>query len=111
VTAPRLPSGEDETPPDPPVADTACIAAVARDLANSGNEVVMVAHSSGGIFAAEAASGLGVKTRAAQGLSGGVRSIIFVSAMVRLAGKQPEWGEPDGREPLCYPEVRIASRT
>ncbi len=68
-------------------------------------EVVIVGHSCAGIATAEGAAGLGVRQRAAAGLPGGVRSLVFVAAMVRPAGAPMKWSE--FKDQVTYPEVRV----
>ncbi|KAI5925865.1 Alpha/beta hydrolase fold-1 [Camillea tinctor] len=61
-------------------------AAVVRDAAMpfvaQGREVVLVGHSYGGVVAMVAAEGLTVADRAARGLKGGVKAILFVCALL-----------------------------
>jgi len=108
ITAPSLPSTDDKTPPDPTAADTRVIADTVRTFADAGNEVVLIAHSCGGIATAEAAHGLGVRERSAKGLRGGVRNLVFVSAAVGEAGKPilvAKEMPTDPSEFLALPEV------
>ena len=93
IIAPRLPSTIEGQTTGPVEADIKTLADIARELVDEGKEVVFIAHSAGGISAAEAAHGQGVRERSAKGLSGGVRSLVLVSALGALAGKQLEWDE------------------
>lgn len=88
-----MPSTVDETPSDPVSADIQLVADTARSLSDNGKEVVIIGHSCGGVATSEGAAGLGVRERAAKGLPGGVRSLVFVSAMVRPVGAGMKWGE------------------
>lgn len=51
---------------------------------DQGREVVVVAHSYGGIPATEAAENLTVVERRAKGLQGGITSFIYIAALVAL---------------------------
>ncbi|KAI1262792.1 Alpha/beta hydrolase fold-1 [Xylariaceae sp. FL1019] len=55
-------------------------------LIDDGKEVILVAHSYGGIVASNSVEGLNVKTRASQGLKGGVSMIVFLCAFTIPAG-------------------------
>ncbi|KAM5354112.1 hypothetical protein ACJ41O_000762 [Fusarium nematophilum] len=61
-------------------ADKAKILETAAPYFEEGREVVLVAHSYGGIPATAATDGQGVQERAKRGLKGGFRSIVFVAA-------------------------------
>ncbi|KAF8205330.1 Alpha/beta hydrolase fold-1 [Mycena galopus ATCC 62051] len=67
--------------------DAAKVAALAARLADEGNEVVLVAHSYGGIVAGQASSGLAKSVRASQGKKGGIIRIVFVSAVAPREGQ------------------------
>ncbi|KAF6826687.1 hypothetical protein CPLU01_09542 [Colletotrichum plurivorum] len=75
---PTLPSGATPPPEDPPGADVRCIRAAAEDILNSGKDVLVIAHSYGGIVASEAFSGLGVKSKG----RGGARMLIYVAGFI-----------------------------
>jgi len=93
IIVPPLPSGVEGRVDAPFEADTKAVADAVRGLVEQGSDVVVIGHSSGGISAAEAAHGLGVRERAAKGLPGGVRSLVLVSGLGEPAGTQPQWDE------------------
>ncbi|KAI0010037.1 Alpha/beta hydrolase fold-1 [Xylariaceae sp. FL0662B] len=82
-------------------ADVDLIREIAVPLFDQGKEVVLVAHSYGGIPASIATDGLGVEDRAKQGRKGGFRRIIFICAFVipkkgmdllqTFGGEWPDW--------------------
>ncbi|KAF6802426.1 hypothetical protein CSOJ01_11607 [Colletotrichum sojae] len=74
---PTIPSGSTPPPEDPPGADVRCIRAAAGGILDSGRDVVVIAHSYGGIVASEAFSGLGVGKKGA-----GVRMLIYVAGFM-----------------------------
>jgi pimeloyl-ACP methyl ester carboxylesterase len=67
--------------------DAAAVASLVSQLADEGKEVVLVAHSYGGIVACEAAKGLAQSLRGKEGNQGGVVRIIFVTAVVASEGQ------------------------
>ncbi|CAN9225221.1 unnamed protein product [Alternaria alternata] len=102
--------------PDPPADLTEDIAIVRALVLNaigdSGNDVVVLAHSWGGIIAGCALVGLGKKEREAQGLSGGVMRTGYMAAYILDEGIClqdaihhfiPEW--VDVQEPYVYAKV------
>lgn len=56
-------------------------------LVESGKDVVLLMHSYGGVYGAGAVRGLSKSERRQAGKSGGVVGLIFVSAVVPVAGK------------------------
>ncbi|ROW08188.1 hypothetical protein VPNG_06890 [Cytospora leucostoma] len=62
--------------------DIAAIQAVIKPLVEAGKEVVVVAHSAGGVSGGGAVNGLDVKTRKAAGQSGGVTKVIYLAAFL-----------------------------
>ncbi|KAF9879221.1 hypothetical protein CkaCkLH20_03454 [Colletotrichum karsti] len=66
--------------------DAASARAVIEELADQGRQVVLVAHSYGGVVGAEAVKGLGYKQRAAEGNTGGVIVMLYVAAFVAPVG-------------------------
>lgn len=82
VVAPDLPSGLEPMPANPTEADIKLIADKAKELADKGFEIIAVSHSYGGLVSTEAFSGLGLSSRAAQGLPGGVRTIICIAGFL-----------------------------
>ncbi|KAJ7459983.1 Alpha/Beta hydrolase protein [Mycena galericulata] len=78
--------------------DAATIAAQATRLADEGKDVVLVAHSYGGLVACEASKGLAKRVREKEGRKGGVSRIVFVSSVVGLEGQSSKdifEGQPD----------------
>ncbi|KAF8205333.1 Alpha/Beta hydrolase protein [Mycena galopus ATCC 62051] len=67
--------------------DAAKVAALAARLADDGADVVLVAHSYGGVVAGEAAKGLARSVRAQEGKKGGIVRIVFVAAVVPREGE------------------------
>lgn len=86
-----MPSSAHETPSDPVSTDIELVSETVRTLADEGKEIVIIGHSCGGIATAEGAVGYGLRERAGRGLPGGVRSMVFVCAMVRPAGAGMQW--------------------
>lgn len=82
VVAPDLPSGLEPTPENPAEADIMLFAETAKDLADKGHEIVAVSHSYGGLVSTEAFTGLGLNTRKAQGLRGGIRTHICIAGFL-----------------------------
>ncbi|KAH0436183.1 hypothetical protein CcaCcLH18_04473 [Colletotrichum camelliae] len=66
--------------------DAASAHAVIEELADQGRQVVLVAHSYGGIVGAQAVKGLGYKQRAAEGKAGGVIAFVYIAAFVAPTG-------------------------
>ncbi|KAJ8130615.1 hypothetical protein O1611_g3010 [Lasiodiplodia mahajangana] len=54
---------------------------------DEGMEIVIVAHSYGGVVTSNAVKDLGIKQRAAHGLKGGITMILFLAAVVLPVGK------------------------
>jgi dienelactone hydrolase len=94
VVAPELPSGLEPTPEYPAEADLKVFSDTARKLADEGYEIIAVPHSYGGVIATEAFSGLGVKTRKAQGQPGGIRTMICIAAFLLGYGMTLEGNAP-----------------
>lgn len=101
---PKLPTaGGDEVRGVTWEADVQAILEVALPLFDQGKEVVLVAHSYGGVPSCIATRGLGVQERAAKGKSGGFRQIIFIAAfaipakgmdvLATFGGKWPGWAD------------------
>jgi thioesterase domain-containing protein len=67
--------------------DAAAVASLVSQLADEGKDVVLAAHSYGGIVACEAAKGLAQSVRGKEGNQGGVVRIIFVTAVVASEGQ------------------------
>lgn len=83
--------------------DVEVILDTARPLFDAGREVVLVAHSYGGVPAGAATKGNGVADRAREGKAGGFRGIVYVAAFAIPAagvdlfavfgGQWPPWAE------------------
>ncbi|KAI1747146.1 Alpha/beta hydrolase fold-1 [Xylaria castorea] len=80
--------------------DAAKIRSALTNLINKEKEVVLVAHSYGGIVASNAVDGLGIKQRTADGLNGGIIMVLYLAAFVvptgtdlkiNLGGSYPSW--------------------
>lgn len=67
--------------------DAAAVASVASKLAEEGKDVVLVAHSYGGLVACEASKGLAKSVREKEGKQGGIARIVFVAAVVPSEGQ------------------------
>ncbi|KAI2472426.1 alpha/beta-hydrolase [Annulohypoxylon bovei var. microspora] len=67
-----------------------------RPLLEQGRKIAVVAHSFAGIIATGAAAGLTLEDRAAQGLQGGIISIVYIASLI-----EPEHGRPD--KPIPFP--------
>lgn len=84
-------------------ADVKVILDTAQPLFDRGREVVIVAHSYGGIPGGAATAGNGVAERAAQGKPGGFKQIIYVAAfaipaagmdlLATFGGQWPPWAD------------------
>ncbi|KAJ5462842.1 hypothetical protein N7475_007786 [Penicillium sp. IBT 31633x] len=60
--------------------DVACLHRVLTGLADEGKEIVVVAHSYGGVVASSASDGLGKHVRAESGKTGGIVKIVYLAA-------------------------------
>ncbi|KAI0112544.1 hypothetical protein GGR51DRAFT_507431 [Nemania sp. FL0031] len=67
--------------------DVAKIRSALTSLIDEGKEVVIVAHSYGGLVTSNAVKDLGIKQRTAQGLSGGVAMVLFLASFAIHAGE------------------------
>lgn len=78
-------------PNRPPVAglkeDTANMRSYVEELLQSGKKVVAIAHSYGGQVASNSLYGLGVESRAAEGLSGGISMLVYMCAFAQEEGR------------------------
>ncbi|TRX88533.1 hypothetical protein FHL15_010572 [Xylaria flabelliformis] len=66
--------------------DAARIRSALTILVNEGKEVVLVAHSYGGIVASNSVNGLGIQQRATSGLKGGIIMILYLAAFAIPVG-------------------------
>jgi hypothetical protein len=79
---------------------------------DAGKDVIVVAHSFGGVAMSEAVKGLGKKAREAHGLKGGVVRLIYMCAMALPKGQshigQMSIGHDEPQQPIPVEEVFIA---
>ena len=77
---------------------------------DSGKDVIVIAHSFGGVAMSEAVKGLGKKAREEQGLKGGVVRLIYMCAMALPKGQshigQMSLGQEEPQQPIPVEEVR-----
>lgn len=66
--------------------DIARIRQKLEPFVEKGNEIIMVLHSAGGFLGSNAFEGLSEKARKNEGLAGGVKGIVFVSAAIYPEG-------------------------
>ncbi|OJD14266.1 hypothetical protein AJ78_05368 [Emergomyces pasteurianus Ep9510] len=87
-------------------ADAKAVRIVASGLAELGREVVIVAHSYGGVPTTEALQGLSKKEREAEGHTGGVIALLFISAHLPAKGQIPvESGKSCSPEEDASPSI------
>lgn len=110
TAAPELPSGAEPMPADPPESDIRCCNKELQWLVDEGKEVVVVAHSYGGVVAPEAALGLGVRERSAKGLAGGVSRVVYLAAFMLEPGRTLEMNAPIDSVPWVEYRVRTPPR-
>lgn len=67
--------------------DAEAVRKVIMNKLDAGKDVVVLAHSFGGIAMSEAAKGLGKKDRDAQGLKGGIIKLVYMCAMALPEGQ------------------------
>ncbi|KAL8399813.1 hypothetical protein RB594_000288 [Gaeumannomyces avenae] len=99
TSASALPSVGTSDPDVGLYADGAAVRADLEALVDAGKEVVLVAHSYGGLATSNGVEGLGVRQREAEGKKGGVLSHVFVTAMAVEPGRSLESIRPDGDVP------------
>ncbi|KAI0864980.1 alpha/beta-hydrolase [Xylaria cubensis] len=79
VHVPSLPTCNEARPPNADLgSDTELIRSYVENLIQAGRTVVAVGHSYGGQVCSNALCGLGVETRASDGLKGGVSNLIYL---------------------------------
>ena len=102
VTLPSTGSTSPLTSNEP---DVLAVRQVLEELTDLGEEIIIVAHSYGGIPACEAIKGLGCGERGKMGKTGGVVSLVFIAAWLLREGEKP----PDiiGRYAMEAPWVRF----
>ena len=69
--------------------DVVAVRKIIQELADAGEEVIVVAHSYGSIPTCEAVKGLGIEERGLLGRTGGVSRLIFVAAWLLKEGENP----------------------
>jgi alpha-beta hydrolase superfamily lysophospholipase len=109
TVAPCFASSTENPPPNAPAADVEILKECTNKLVDQGREVIVVAHSYGGVIATDALSGLGIRQRKEQGLTGGVTRIIYVAAFILLIGKTLESNAPVEQIGWCRYEVQLRS--
>jgi pimeloyl-ACP methyl ester carboxylesterase len=76
-------------------------------LADAGQDVVVVAHSYGGVPTSEALKGLAKDQRGAEGKKGGVVRVLYVAALIPRLGES--LGSLMDAEPASYVNVAVRS--
>jgi pimeloyl-ACP methyl ester carboxylesterase len=102
VVTPHLPSSKGESPTTNLADDVTAIHEVIIPLMNAGKEIVIVAHSYGGTPGCAAVEGQTIAERSARGEMGGIKSILFISAVLvpKRGGSCGEaWGASGGETP------------
>lgn len=84
-----LPSASSGPPLPPPTLydDSAYFAEKISQLADTGTDIVLFAHSYGGAVAREAVKGFSKEERAKQGKKGGVVKLVYLSAVIPAPGQ------------------------
>jgi hypothetical protein len=67
--------------------DADAIRTIVEQVANDGFDVLLIAHSYGGLPATQSIKGVSKKERAAQGKTGGVVRLLYTTAVVPEVGK------------------------
>jgi hypothetical protein len=88
--------------PDPAGEDVKLMTELAVDLIGNDKEIIAMAHSNGGVILSEALAGLGVETRKAQGLKGGVKCMIYIASFFLDIGLSIEDLVPIDTVPMEY---------
>jgi pimeloyl-ACP methyl ester carboxylesterase len=116
----QMPSVGSEDSPNPPqdlTQDVKALQDLVTQAIGSGNDVLVVAHSWGGIVSTSALVGFGKKEREARGEKGGVIRIAFIASIVWPEGtsltdgletgpeenKTPDWFDMDVYTPILLP--------
>lgn len=84
-----LPSTGSESPLTSNEPDILAVRQVLEELSVSGKDIIVVAHSYGGIPTCEAVRGLGTQERRKLGQSGGVARLVLVAAWLLQEGENP----------------------
>lgn len=88
VVAPALPSSNATPVPADWDADTATIRATVSQLAEEGQDVVVVMHSLSGLTGGTSLDGLDKQCRGGKGLKGGVVRLVYIAAFLGPEGFQ-----------------------
>lgn len=84
---PRLPSCNGAQPPTASLPDDVnCVREVIAGLVESGERVLLVMHSSGGIVGTDASTGLSISERQATGATGGIIHLVYLCAYLLQPG-------------------------
>ncbi|KAI1271284.1 alpha/beta-hydrolase [Xylaria sp. FL0933] len=67
--------------------DAKRVRSLLTDLIDEGKEIVIVAHSYGGLVASNAVAGLNIQKRSAAGMKGGIILILFLAGIVLPSGQ------------------------
>ncbi|KAH7308527.1 Alpha/beta hydrolase fold-1 [Stachybotrys elegans] len=82
----KINPNDTRTPP-PMYADADLVAAEVEKLADEGKDVIVVAHSYGGVPMTQGAAGLGKATRAKEGKKGGITTLAYMTAFLPELGQ------------------------
>ncbi|TVY22022.1 hypothetical protein LARI1_G000089, partial [Lachnellula arida] len=92
--------------------DVAVIRNMATHLVESGNDVIVVMHSYGGLPGGEALQGLGKREREQRGLRGGVIRLVFIMSWMAKEGFQPSpRGDVSAFHPYMRPDLHTGTTT
>ncbi|KAK9781136.1 hypothetical protein SCAR479_04957 [Seiridium cardinale] len=117
VSTPSVSRWGKDVPPATMSDDADEIVRVVEPLLAEGKKVVLLAHSYGGVPLTQSLERLSRKARSAQGKSGGIESVIYLTAIVLpvgasnvdgLGGKLPEFVTPKGDYMTLDPVVNGA---
>ncbi|KAI8630616.1 alpha/beta-hydrolase [Xylariaceae sp. FL1651] len=98
-----------DTPPGTMYDDAALIAKEIETLADAGREVILVAHSYGGMPATESTKGLSLQERRKQGKKGGLVRIAYKTVLLTTPGRSAEdvlADIPQDGPPMMAPDER-----
>lgn len=91
--------------------DVAAIRNMATHLVESGNDVIVVMHSYGGLPGGEALQGLGKREREQRGLRGGVIRLVFIMSWMAREGFQPSpRGDVSALFPYMRPDLHVSNQ-
>lgn len=105
-------SSTDRKPPSM-YEDAAFIANQAAALADDGKDVIIIAHSYGGVPSTECVKGLAKKTRQEQGKQGGIVRLAYMTALVPALGSSGSdvldmGGRPEEDRMTMIPDVGLS---